>query len=89
MDSWEKDQGYQIISIDEFVTIDSYETITISILSRLMDFIQEGNKGQKEYSANYIKENKIDFEDKQKMLALKNAWIESYLERWIRKRWQK
>lgn len=77
LDSWEKDQGYQIISIDEFVTIDSYETITISILSRLMEFTKEGNKGQKEYNTNYIKENKIIFEDKQKMFALKNAFVNS------------
>ena len=42
-----------------------------------MEFTKEGNKGQKEYNANYIKENKIDFEDKQKMFALKNAFVNS------------
>ena len=54
LDDWEKGQGYEIKSVEEFVTIESYEKTTVSILKRLLDFTKEGNKGQKEYNARYF-----------------------------------
>ena len=80
LDDWEKSQGYQIKTVDDFVTIDSYERTTISILKSLISFTEEGNKGQKEYNASYLKESKLDLsEDKQKEIALKNVFVNSRL----------
>ena len=80
LDNWEKSQGYQIKTVDDFVTIDSYERTTISILKSLICFTEEGNKGQKEYNASYLKESKLDLsEDKQKEIALKNVFVNSRL----------
>jgi len=80
LDNWEKSQGYQIKTVDDFITIDSYERTTISILKSIISFTEEGNKGQKEYNASYLKESKLDLsEDKQKEIALKNVFVNSRL----------
>ena len=44
---WEQDQGYSIVNDSGLVTISAYETITLKILQRLLDFTQAGIKGQK------------------------------------------
>ena len=78
LDDWEKGQGYEIKSVEEFVTIESYEKTTVSILKRLLDFTKEGNKGQKEYNARYLRESKLDLsEDRQKEIALRNIFVDS------------
>lgn len=76
---WEQDQGYSIVNDSGLVTISAYETITLKILQKLLDFTQAGIKGQKELNARFIKDHSALFEkvDVSKQKAIKNAFVNS------------
>lgn len=76
---WEQDQGYSIVNDSGLVTISAYETITLKILQRLLDFTQAGIKGQKELNARFIKDHSALFDkvDVSKQKAIKYAFVNS------------
>ena len=76
---WEQDQGYSIVNDSGLVTVSAYETITLKILQRLLDFTQTGIKGQKELNARFIKDHSALFEkvDVSKQKAIKYAFVNS------------
>ncbi len=76
---WEQDQGYSIVNDSGLVTISAYETITLKILQRLLNFTQAGIKGQKELNARFIKDHSALFEkvDVSKQKAIKYAFVNS------------
>lgn len=76
---WEQDQGYSIVNDSGLVTISAYETITLKILQRLLDFTQAGIKGQKELNARFIKDHSALFEkvDVSKQKSIKYAFVNS------------
>lgn len=73
------DQGYSIVNDSGLVTISAYETITLKILQRLLDFTQAGIKGQKELNARFIKDHSALFDkvDVSKQKAIKYAFVNS------------
>lgn len=77
MDRWELQQGHQIKCENGFVYIDLYEKTTISILQKLLQLSLTGNKGQREFNQNYIKQSGIAFEDPLKESALRNVFVSS------------
>lgn len=72
-------QGYSIVNDSGLVTISAYETITLKILQRLLDFTQAGIKGQKELNARFIKDHSALFDkvDVSKQKAIKYAFVNS------------
>lgn len=75
LDDWEKGKGFSIKSDNKLLFIESYEKTTLSILTKLISLSKCENKGQKIVNAEYIKRCNIDFDDKIKELALKNAFV--------------
>lgn len=79
LDSWERNQGYQINVEDSLVSIDSYEKTTFSILKKLLEFSKKGNKGQKEFNQNFLKNSDIIFSDELKKQALRDVFVTSHI----------
>lgn len=79
LDSWERNQGYRINIEDGLVSIDSYEKTTICILEKLLEFSQKGNKGQKEFNQNFLRNSDILFTDELKEQALRDVFVNSHL----------
>lgn len=79
LDSWERGQGYRIKLVNGLACIELYEKTTISILQRLLGFSSSGNKGQREFNQNFIKQNKIYFTDRLKEQALRDVFVDSQL----------
>lgn len=79
LDRWEQSQGYQINLSGGFSCIESYERTTLFILRKLLDFSNNGNKGQKEYNQKFLKESSLDFVDDLKKKALRDAFVNSRL----------
>lgn len=77
LDRWELQQGHQIKHENGFVYIDLYEKTTISILQKLLQLSLAGNKGQREFNLNYIKQSGITFEDPLKESALRSVFVSS------------
>ncbi|MCM1124205.1 MAG: ATP-dependent RecD-like DNA helicase [Eubacterium sp.] len=77
LDKWQRDQGYLINLENGIVCIDEYERTTISILQMLLRFARSGNKGQKEYNQNFLKQSGIKFDDPLKGMALRDAFVNS------------
>lgn len=77
LDYWERQQGYGLNIEQGLVSIDTYESTTISILRRLIKFSQKGNGGQAEYNQSFLERYKIEFEDKLKEQAIKYAFVNS------------
>lgn len=77
LDSWEKRQGFDIIIEDGYVSIDSYEQSTLFILRKLLELSMQGNKGQKAYNHNFLKNNPMDDVDSLKKCAIENAFVNS------------
>nr|WP_217936912.1 hypothetical protein [Enterocloster clostridioformis] len=79
LDDWEKGQGFSIKSDNKSLFIESYEKTTLSIITKLISFSKCENKGQKTVNEKHIKkkggEGDINFDDKIKELALKNAFV--------------
>ena len=79
LDSWERSQGYQIILSDGFACIQSYERTTLFILRRLLEFSNNGNKGQREYNQKFLRESPLDFADDLKKQAIQDVFVNSRL----------
>lgn len=79
LDRWEQSQGYQINLSGGFSCIESYERTTLFILRKLLDFSNNGNKGQKEYNQKFLKESSLDFADDLKKQALRDVFVNSRL----------
>lgn len=79
LDRWERSQGYQINLSGGFSCIESYERTTLFILRKLLDFSNNGNKGQKEYNQKFLKETSLDFADDLKKQALRDVFVNSRL----------
>ena len=79
LDKWERNHGYKINLVDGIVTIDSYEKETLSILGKLLEFSQKGNKGQRELNQKFLRNCNIDFEDKLKEHAIREVFVNSHL----------
>lgn len=79
LDKWEREQGYNINLVDGIVTIDSYEKETLNVLGKLLEFSKKGNKGQRELNQRFLKECNINFEDKQKELAIREVFVNAHL----------
>ena len=79
LDRWERSQGYQINLSGGFSCIESYERTTLFILRKLLDFSNNGNKGQKEYNQKFLKESSLDFADDLKKQALRDVFVNSRL----------
>ncbi len=75
LDGWEKGQGFSIISDNNLLFIESYEKTTLSILAKLISLSKWRNKEKKTVNTEYIKECNINFDDKIKEVALKNAFV--------------
>lgn len=79
LDQWERKAGYQINLNGGFACIDSYEKTTLFILQELMTYSTRGNKGQKEYNQNFLKQSGIQFTDSLKRQAVGSAFVSSQL----------
>lgn len=79
LDDWDRNNGLLINTKDKFLSIDSYEKTSIYILEKLLKLSKEGNKGQKEYNAQYLKQCNIEFEDPLKKSALEKAFVNSQI----------
>ena len=79
LDSWEQKQGFQIIMSNGIATIDSYEKATLGVLGKLLEFSKRGNKGQRELNQKFLKESKINFTDRLKEYAIREAFVNSHL----------
>lgn len=79
LDYWECKQGYKINLVDGLACIDSYEKTTFSILQRLLELANNGNKGQKEYNQVFLNQCGIDFTDRLKEQAIRDAFVNSQI----------
>lgn len=77
LDRWELQQGHRIKRENDFVYIDLYEKTTLSILQKLLKISSTGNKGQREFNQNYIRQSGILFNDPLKLNALRNVFVNS------------
>lgn len=79
LDSWERNQGNYINQENGLVCIASYEKTTIGIIQKLLSFSSKGNKGQREFNQNFIKQDRIDLTDPLKKWTLQRAFVDSQL----------
>lgn len=79
LDGWERQQGHRIKCENGWVCIELYEKSTLLILRRLLKISQVGNKGQREFNQNYIRQNSTIFTDKMKEDALRSVFVNSKL----------
>ena len=79
LDSWERRQGYKLNYKEGLVCIDSYEKNTISILKKLKEISNSGNKGQREFNQSFMNQKLIDFTDELKEQTLRNIFINSHV----------
>ncbi|MCQ4862781.1 AAA family ATPase [Pseudoflavonifractor phocaeensis] len=79
LDRWERGQGYQINLSGGFSCIDSYERTTLFILRNLLNFSNEGNKGQREFNQKFLRESTLDFADDLKKQAIRDVFVNSRL----------
>lgn len=77
LDDWERRQGYKLEHENGLVYITSYERDTIFILKSLLEFSNDGNKGQQAFNQNYIKKTGLRFSDEIKERALTNVFVDS------------
>lgn len=77
LDAWERNQGYSLRNQNGFVCIDSYEKNTISILNKLLELSNSGNKGQSEFNKWFIKQGIINFTDELKEQAVRELFVDS------------
>ena len=80
LDIWERGQGYTIRQENGFVGIEVYEKITIHILEMLLKISENGNKGQREFNQNFIRQGGMSFnDDPLKERAVREAFVDSRL----------
>jgi hypothetical protein len=77
LDTWECNNGFLINEKEGVVCIDSYESTTLFILKKLLDFSHIPNREQQKNNERYLRECGIEFEDALKKIALKNIFVSS------------
>lgn len=77
LDSWECKKGFSINEEEGLVSIDSYESTTLYILKKLLEFSQITDMEQQKNNEKYLRECGIEFEDVLKKTALKNVFVSS------------
>lgn len=77
LDKWERDNGYSINEENGCVSIDSYESTTLFILKKLLEFSNMPNKGQRESNLQYLTQCNLDFRDSLKKAALQKIFVKS------------
>lgn len=77
LDKWERDNGYSINEETGCVFIDSYESTTLFILKKLLEFSNMPNKGQRESNLQYLTQCNLDFRDSLKKAALQKIFVKS------------
>ena len=75
LDNWEKTNGFMIKRKENYVYIESYEKNLISILKRLLKLSKMSNEGQESLNSDYIKKYEVQFQDKNKKIAIEKAFI--------------
>lgn len=79
LNDWEREQGYEISITDDLLYINSYEQTTLFILEKLLEFSNTGNKGQREYNLEFLKNRSLDSADEMKKSAIKDIFVNSRL----------
>lgn len=74
---WEKKNGFKINEESGVVSIDSYESITLFILRRLLELSHIPDREQQKNNEKYLKECGIEFEDELKKIAMKYLFVSS------------
>lgn len=77
LDAWERNNGFLINEKESIVSIDSYESTTLFILKRLLNFTHTPDREQQKNNEKYLRECGIEFEDAIKKIALKNLFVSS------------
>lgn len=77
LDMWEKKNGFKINEESGVVSIDSYESITLFILRRLLELSHIPDREQQKNNEKYLKECGIEFEDELKKIAMKYLFVSS------------
>lgn len=75
LDTWERNKGFLINEKESVVSIDSYESTTLFILKRLLDFSHMPDREQQKNNERFLRECGIEFEDELKQTALKNLFV--------------
>ena len=77
LDQWECNNGFLINEENGLLSIDSYESTTLFILQKLLNFSRKTNRGQKEANLRYLRQCNINFEDPLKKVALQKLFVNS------------
>jgi len=77
LDNWERNNGFLIKEKEGVVSIDSYESTTLFILKKLLDFSHMPDRELQKINERYLRECGIEFEDALKKIALKNLFVAS------------
>lgn len=77
LDAWERKNGFLINEKENVVSIDSYESTTLFILQRLLDFSHTPDRKQQKSNERFLRECGIEFEDELKKTAMKNLFVTS------------
>lgn len=77
LDAWERKEGFLINEKEGFVSIDSYESTTLYILKKLLNFSHTPDREQQKSNEKYLRECEIKFDDVLKETALKNLFVSS------------
>lgn len=75
--TYDKMKGCELKEIDNYVYLDEYVDNTIGILNKLIEFSSSGNDGQSEANKVFISQTDTQNIDKQKIEALKKAFVDS------------
>ena len=75
LDTWERNKGFLICEKEGVVSIDSYESTTLFILKKLLDFSHTPDREQQKNNERFLRECGIEFEDVLKKIALKNLFV--------------
>lgn len=79
LDAWERNNGFLINEKDGVVSIDSYESTTLFILEKLLEYSHFPDREQQKGNEKYLRECGIEFEDVLKKSALKNLFVFSHV----------
>ena len=77
LDTWERKNGFLINEKDGVVSIDSYESTTLFILKRLINYSHLPDREQQKSNERFLRECGMEFEDVLKKIALKNLFVSS------------
>ncbi len=77
LDTWERKNGFLINEKDGVVSIDSYESTTLFILKKLINYSHLPDREQQKSNERFLRECGMEFEDVLKKIALKNLFVSS------------